>query len=110
MKKLAIIACMAILMSSCYTTRIAAPVHKDVKLAAETDVLNYKVKKKNWYLLWGGVKLTNDKVARTIKEHDLGKVRVTTKMDFLDIVINATLGYWLSITTNTSVIEGDASK
>lgn len=108
MKKVLFVVCAGILMTSCCATRIAAPNNKTVVLAKDNEVLDCRYDKKNWFFL-SIVPLTKGKVAQTINEKNLSRVRVTTKVDALDIIISSILSP-LGISTTTSVIEGNVSK
>ena len=98
-----------VMMSSCYSVKIIAPYDQKTELASKTEQLPFKEEQKNWYILWGLVPLSHNSPDRIIKENGLTKVRVETKMTFLDILISA-IGSYVSIVANTTVIEGDSKK
>ena len=101
-----------LLLSSCYSTKIAAPAGQEVRLASRTDILPIKKTKLNWYALFGLVPFTNNKVEEVIRDNSLTTVRVTTKQTFLNILINTLcngLFFPTTIVSNTVVIEGSKS-
>ena len=92
-------------LSSCYSVKISGPYDKKVELASKTDNLPYKERKTNWYFLFGLVPLSADKAEKTIVENGLTKVRVQTKVRFIDFIISEFTGI-ITIVTNTTIIEG----
>lgn len=98
-----------LMLSSCYSVKVVAPFDQKVELASKTELLPFKDQQKNWYVLWGLVPISHNSPDRLIKENGLTKVRIETKMSFLDILISA-IGSYVSIVTNTTVVEGDTTK
>lgn len=97
----------------CYSAKIVAPPVSDsnssVRLLSAGEPAAFKEKKKNFYVLWGLVPLNRNKTDKIISENGLNEVRVETKHTFLDYFIS-TLGNIVSISVNTSVIEGNSKK
>lgn len=91
--------------SGCYSVRIAAPFDQEVSLANKGEILGVTEKKRNWYALWGLVPLGNHSTNQTIKEYGFSRVRIETKISFLDYVISIFTSPF-TIVTNTTIIEG----
>ena len=97
-----------IVLQSCYTVQVVAPMKSDVKLANRGETLPIKETYKVWYVVWGAVPITKNKTDKMIEENGFTKVRITTKKTFLDIVISYFLGAF-TIGTNTVIVEGEQS-
>lgn len=96
--------------SSCYSVKVVSPSTKnEVQLASETEQLSFKVKKPNWYILWGLVPLNKTNTDEIIQTNGLNRVRVEVKHTFLDNIISAILGT-VSVVKTTSIVEGNTSK
>ena len=97
---------MAVLLSSCYVSKyVAPPSDSKVTLAKETDQLSFKKKVKLFYLVFGLVPLTEDKIENTIAKYNLTSVRFTHKTAFEDGLVTGIL-YGL-FGMNTVIIEGN---
>jgi len=103
-----LIAC--VLMTGCYSVKMAAPPNSDVKIMTVTQPAAYKKVQRNWYILYGLVPLFNaeDGVAKTIRDNDLKEVRVETKQTFLDFLISGVVSI-ATIGTTTTIIEGNGN-
>lgn len=114
LKTISLALVLTVLMSSCYVQKIAAPYSKDkvtIELAKETDFLPYKNSVTTWYLFYGLVPLSENRVKKVIAENGLKKVRITTKMTPLDAIITTagtmiTFGLVTVWASRTVIIEG----
>ena len=98
----------SVLLISCYSTKIVAPTNRKVALATEMEPMDKRVIKKNWYILWGAVPISNNKTDYVIEQEQFNKVRVETKYLFSDYLLSVLLNAIIptSIFTNTTIIEG----
>ncbi len=97
----------SVLLTSCYSTKIVAPTNRKVALATEMEPMDKRVIKKNWYILWGAVPISNNKTDYIIEQEQFNKVRVETKYLFSDYLLSALLNIIpTTIYTNTTIIEG----
>ena len=105
---LAVLFFSSIFLTSCYTTMTVAPYNKKVALATEFEPMEKRIIKKNWYLLWGAIPLSNNKTDYVIEQQQFTKVRVLNKYTFTDFFITGLLNSIIptSICTNTTIIEG----
>ena len=92
------------MLTSCYSVKMSA-LSPGVQLAQKGESLPIKEKKKNWYILWGLIPLSNETTGKVIEENKFDKVRIETKMTFGDFVISAFTG-WLSVVSTTTIVEG----
>lgn len=91
--------------SGCATVYMSAPPGSDVKLMAENQAPSTVIVKRNWYLLWGLIPISDNGTADKIAQYNLDEVRVEAKYDVLDFVIDIFLG-WTTLHTRTVRIEG----
>jgi hypothetical protein len=98
----------SVLMTSCYSTKIVAPSNRKVALATEIEPMDKRIIKKNWYVLWGAVPISDNKTDYVIEQEQFNKVRVETKYLFSDYLLSILLNSIIptSISTNTTIIEG----
>ena len=95
------------LLSSCYTSRIVAPVDSKVTVANEMEQLPIKVRYKQVYALFGLIPLANIHTDDRIQRMKLTKIRMTTKQNFIDgLIAFLTSGL---IVTQTAILEGESS-
>ena len=106
MKKVIPFLALVVFMSSCYSTKIIAPANSNVRLATEFEPLPAKIQTKNWYILFGLVPLNKNKTDKVIAEANFKKVRVETKISFVDYLISIVTGF-VTITPSTVIVEGD---
>jgi hypothetical protein len=97
----------------CYSVKIVAPPvsesNSNVRLLTAGEPAAFKETHKNIYVLWGLVPINRNKTDKMISENGLNEVRVETKHTFLDYFISL-LGNFISISVNTSVVEGNSKK
>ncbi len=107
MKKLIVIMCLLsmVLLTSCYTVKVLSDTDRPITLASRTDNLPYKDSYRVWYALWGLVPISDNTTNKILKETKINKVRITTKMGIIDILISAILGN-ISIVSWTVEVEG----
>jgi len=107
MNKLITILCIISLLflTSCYTVRVLSDVDRPITLASQTEALPFKTKYRVWYALWGLVPINDNTINKILRETKVNKVRVTTKMTFVDWLITGLLSYF-TIATWTVEIEG----
>lgn len=107
-KFLSVLFLASILLTSCYSTKIVAPTNRKVALATEMEPMDKRVIKKNWYVLWGAVPISDNKTDYIIEQEQFNKVRVETKHMFSDYLLSALLNVIIPTTiyTNTTIIEG----
>lgn len=95
------------MLTSCFSTKIVAPTNRKVALATEMEPMDKRVIKKNWYILWGAVPISNNKTDYIIEQEQFNKVRVETTHLFSDYLLSALLNIIpTTIYTNTTIIEG----
>src|SRR3990167_9146976 len=104
MKKLVILACVCGLTSSCYTVSIVSPKGSNISIASTSDICSDKDSVKNWYVLWGLVPLNRRATSELMGEKS-GKVKIETKMKFVDFLISAILGTFTSVVATTTEIK-----
>ena len=101
----AFIALLFTAFSGCTTVYVNAPPGRDVKLMAENQAPSTVIVKRNWYLLWGMVPISDNGTADKIAQYNLDEVKVQAKYDALDFIIDIFLG-WTTLHTRTVRIEG----
>lgn len=109
MKNSIILACLAILLSSCYSAHIVAPYNQDVALVDKLTPLPMKEQKRNWYALWGLVPISRAETDEMIRNNGFKRVRVETKINVVDYLLFLVLSPF-SVVTSTTVVEGDREK
>jgi len=107
MKNLVVVLAASAFLSSCYSVNVVAPPGQDVTLASKSDNLTFKESQRQWFVLFGLVPVNKNNTENIIKENNLTKVRVETKMTFLDVVISAFTSIASFVTTST-IVEGNA--
>lgn len=109
MKKILICCLVALSLTSCYSTRVFAPYDQHIQIASKEDQLPFKETTTQWYAIWGIVPAGRNSTDKIIKENGLTKVRIETKMRFVDILISAVTGL-ASFVTFTTIVEGEREK
>lgn len=109
MKNSILLACLAVLLSSCYSVHIVGPYNQDVALVDKLTPLPMKEQKRNWYALWGLVPISKAETDEIIRDNGFKRVRVETKINIVDYALFLVLGP-LSVVTSTTVVEGDREK
>jgi len=107
MNKLITILCIISLLflTSCYTVRVLSDVDRPITLASQTESLPFKTQYRVWYALWGLVPISDNTTNKILRETKIRKVRVTTKMTFVDYLISAALNMILPTTIATWTVE-----
>lgn len=92
-------------VSGCYSAKVFAPYDSQITLADNTTPLAFKQTKRNFYVLWGLIPLSDDSTHDIIRDNGLKKVRVTNEVTVVDFFISLIVSP-LSITTSTTLVEG----
>ena len=107
MRFLGVLFLASVLFTSCYSSKMVAPSNRKVALATEMEPMEKRIIKKNWYVLWGAVPVSNNKTDYIIEQEQFTKVRVENLHTFGDYIITGILNFIpTSICINTTVIEG----
>lgn len=94
---------LVLVTTSCQVVKIYSP-GPGVTLASEYEQLQYRIKKKDVFVLWGLIPIENRSTAETIALYKFTKVRVFNKFNFTDYLVRS-LTYGL-VYTRTTVVEG----
>ncbi len=96
--------------TSCYTVRVLSDADRPITLASQTESLPFKTQYRVWYALWGLVPISDNTTNKILKETKLRKVRVTTKMSFVDYLISAVLNMIIPTTIATWTVEVEGAE
>ena len=108
MKKIIAVIC-ATLLSGCYSVRIATPKNESLALAPVNAICSEWDGVKNWYALWGLIPLNKRATTQLLAEKN-GPVQLETKHTFVDMLGSFVIGFFTSITMNTTQIRSCSSK
>ena len=87
-KSALVAASLMVAASSCQIVKVSAPAGAGVELATESDNLATKIRKKEFYLLGGLVAISNNKTQEIIAANGFKKVRVETRYNLVDAIVN----------------------
>lgn len=112
MKKLIGLICILSLLSltSCYTVRILSDADREITLASRAESLPYKESYRVWYAIWGLVPISDNTTNKILKESKIKKVRITTKMTFIDYLITLALNALIPTTIATWTVEVEGAE
>lgn len=107
MKKLVSTICVLslLLLTSCYTVRILSDADRPITLASRTEALPYKESFRVWYAIWGLVPISDNTTNKLLKDSKIKRVRITTKMTFVDYLITLALNALIPTTIATWTVE-----